>query len=743
LKSNTGFRGRVTGPSGRWLTVVIWLAAALALNLLLPSIYSEAVGQAPQLGDHRPSVQANALMATEFPEGDGTPALFVWHRRDGLTDDDLGRIRTFIETLTNRPVSHQVSVPPLYLMPPEAMKSALVSEDGSTIVTPVYFAKDGQSEEWKAGVEEAKAEAAALFGADPFAAPVDSPGGLSARVTGPVGIQIDASTLFSRADTTLLLATILLVLVLLLAIYRSPILAVIPLVAVGAALLVFSPILGWMADAGWIEVEHQGIYILTVLLFGAGTDYCLFLISRFRQLLKEERDKGAALRAAFTDSFDAIAVSCFTVAVSLFALLAAEYGSSWRAAVPMGVAILVMGLASLTLVPALLAIMGRASFWPFIPRTPEMLAERAKRRERPAPAAGRPARNLAGSLVVRRPWQIAIGTTCLLAVLAIFAPQIRLNYDTLSSFPETIGSREGFAIIEEQFSPGDLAPMSVIVEAESDASAEAVAQALAAHPGVAQVSGPKAGQTKPELRVYDVRLAVNPYTVEALELVPDIRETAEQALRQSGADGRAWIAGLTSELYDTREATERDIRVIFPLIIALIGTLLIVYLRSLTAAFSLIVTVILSYLSALGLGWLVLHHLLGVDALHGSILLYSFVFLVALGEDYNIFVVSSIWDKSRRMPFRQAIREGVGETGAVITSAGLILAGTFAVLTTMPIQILMQVGVIVALGILLDTFLVRPFLVPAIVLLLGRWAFWPGRRRLPSDTPAAPGAAAD
>jgi len=336
LKNNTGFRGWVTGPSGRWLTVFIWLAAALALNLLLPSVYNEAVGQAPQLGDHRPSVQANALMAAEFPAGDGASALFVWHRRDGLTDDDLERIRAFIETLSNRPVPHQVSVPPLHLMPPEAMKSAIVSEDGSTIVTPVYFAKDGQSEEWKAGVEEAKAEAAALFGADPFAAPVDSPGGLSARVTGPVGIQIDASTLFSRADTTLLLATILLVLVLLLAIYRSPILAVIPLVAVGTALLVFSPILGWMADAGWIEVEHQGIYILTVLLFGAGTDYCLFLISRFRQLLKEERDKGAALRAAFTDSFDAIAVSCFTVAVSLFALLAAEYGSSWRAAVPMG-----------------------------------------------------------------------------------------------------------------------------------------------------------------------------------------------------------------------------------------------------------------------------------------------------------------------------------------------------------------------------------------------------------------------
>ena len=170
---------------------------------------------------------------------------------------------------------------------------------------------------------------------------------------------------------------------------------------------------------------------------------------------------------------------------------------------------------------------------------------------------------------------------------------------------------------------------------------------------------------------------------------------------------------------------ERDIRVVFPLIIALIGTLLVVYLRSLTAALYLIATVILSYLSALGLGWLVLHHILGMEAIQGTILLYAFVFLVALGEDYNIFVISSIRDKSRRLPLRDAVKEGVGETGAVISSAGLILAGTFAVLTTMPIQMLMQIGVIVALGVLLDTFLVRPFLVPAITLMLGRRAFRP------------------
>jgi len=733
MKGLTGMQGRITGPWGRWLTLLAWLAAAALLNLLAPSVHEEAVNRAPQLGRAEPSVQASELLAAEFPDGGGDPALFVWHRRDGLTDDDLEKIRTFIEMLSNQPVPYQAAVPPLHLLPPEAMKRELLSADGSTVMTPVFFAQDAPPDKWKEGVDEAKALAASLFGADPFAAPVDAPDGLSARVTGPVGVRIDASALFGQADKTLLTATVLLVLVLLLVIYRSPILAFTPLAAVGVAYMAVSPILGWMAREGWILAESQVLYIMTVLLFGAGTDYGLFLISRFRQLLREEADKGAALRRAFTDASGAIAVSCFTVTISLFALLAADYGSSWRAAVPLGVSILVMGLASLTLVPALLAIMGRASFWPFIPRTPDMPAGRAGRRNRPAPDPERPRRNLAGSLVVRRPLLIALASCVLLGALAAFAPQIRLTYDQLSSFPETIGSREGFAVIEEQFSPGDLAPMRVIVEAEDEASAAAAAQALAAHPGVERVSGPRAGQSNPNLRAYDVRLAVNPYAMETLRLVPEIRETAAQALRTSGEDGaesRVWIAGMTAELYDTKRVNERDIRVVFPLIIALIGTLLIVYLRSLTAALYLIATVILSYVSALGLGWLVLHHILGMDAIQGTILLNAFVFLVALGEDYNIFVISSIWGKSRRLPLRDAVKEGVGETGGVITSAGLILAGTFAVLAVMPIQMLMQIGVIVALGVLLDTFLVRPFLVPALTLLLGRRAFWPGRREL-------------
>ncbi|MBB6670100.1 MMPL family transporter [Cohnella nanjingensis] len=728
MKDRIGIGKWVAGPKTRWVTLLIWLVAAWLLNTLAPPISNEVVNNAPPLPDTKPSVQARELVTREYPNAEDASALFVWHRQGGLTDTDLQRIQQFTERLSTHPVPYQTSVPPLHQMPLQDLKTRL-SEDGSTIVSPVFFSKSAQSNEWKEGVDQAKEEATVLFGSDPFAVAIDSPADLNARVTGPVGIQIDATGVFGQADKTLLFGTVLLVLVLLLLIYRSPILAMLPLVAVGIAYFVISPILGWMVHSGIITVEKQGTNIMTVLLFGAGTDYCLFLIYRFRQLLKTEPDKGKALRGAITESSGAIAMSGLTVILSLLTMIAAEYGSFRLLAAPFGISIFIIGIASLTLVPALLAIMGRASFWPFIPRTPGMLAERAKRNGHPAPTSNKPSRNLIGSLVVRRPWLIMVLTCLVLGGFAVFSTQVKFTFDKLAMFPKTMASIEGFSVIGEQFSPGELAPVKVIVD--SDGKDRDFAQTLALLPYVAQVSAPLAGQTNPELLAYDVSLNLNPYSMDAMNLIPELRQTIEVALRQSGdtdAAEHVWISGETAEQYDTKETNIRDMRIILPMIIIMIATLLIVYLRSLIAATYLILTVLLSYLSALGLGWLVLHHIMGMDVIQGTIPLYSFVFLIALGEDYNIFVISSIWQKSKRMPLKQAVLEGVGETGSVITSAGLILAGTFAVLITMPVQLMLQMGVIVALGILLDTFVVRPFLVPAITLLLGRWAFWPGRR---------------
>lgn len=271
---------------------------------------------------------------------------------------------------------------------------------------------------------------------------------------------MDATGLFKDADVSLLIATVILVLVFLLLIYRSPILALIPLVAVGFAYGVTSPVLGLMAREGWITVDSQAVSIMTVLLFGAGTDYCLFLISRFRQMLKVEENKGRALLSAISHSSGAIAMSGFTVVLALFALLLAKYGAYHRFAVPFSVSILIMGVASLTLVPALLAIFGRTSFFPFVPRTPQMEAERAKAKGRPVPQPQPNRRKGIGQLVVSRPWAIVGITVVLLGVLASFSSGIKFTYDILSSFPKNMESREGFDLIGKQFSPGSLRPLS-------------------------------------------------------------------------------------------------------------------------------------------------------------------------------------------------------------------------------------------------------------------------------------------
>ncbi|MBB6729768.1 MMPL family transporter [Cohnella zeiphila] len=723
----------VAGPRGRWITLLVWLLAAGLLSALLPSENGQEDNGAANLSASKPSVQAAAVAYEEFEGGADLPALLVWHRGSGLTDSDLRNIQELSAALTASPVPHQTGVPPLQQLPLESLKAQL-SKDGTTLVTAVLFDPKADADGLKKGVDQLRKQTGERFGQDPFAAGADASDGLSARVTGPVGIRIDATGLFQNADFTLLMATVLIVLILLLLIYRSPILAFIPLVAVGIAYGVAGPILGWMAGEGWIVVDSQSISIMTVLLFGAGTDYCLFLIARFRQLLKKEQSRSAALRAALSGSSGAIAMSGFTVVLALFSLLLAQYGAYRRFAVPFAIAILVMAAASLTLVPALLAVIGRASFWPFVPRTPAERAERAARQGKPAPAPGKERRGWIGSLVVRRPWTIVLVSVLVLGALAAASTQIRFTYDLLSSFPKDMSSREGFELIGDKFSPGELAPAKVMVDSQGK-DVSKLADDLRSQDYVSQVGEPAKGRIHSDIVSLDVQFAMNPYSAEAMDRIPDLRRAAEDALSQAGVKDAAehvWIGGQTAEQYDNKTTGDRDTRVVIPVVIGLIALLLLLYLRSITATVYLVLTVILSYFSALGLGWLVVHYALGADAIQGAIPLYSFVFLVALGEDYNIFMISSIWRKSRRMPLRQAIQEGVGETGSVITSAGLILAGTFAVLASMPIQVLVQFGIITAIGVLLDTFVVRPFLVPAITALLGRRAFWPGKVREPS-----------
>ncbi|WP_150270202.1 MMPL family transporter [Paenibacillus tepidiphilus] len=735
----SGYGKWVAGSKTKWVTLGIWIAVIAVLTMVWPSVNSQVINNAQNLPDDAQSVRASAVAETEFPAGSGVPALLVWHREGGLSEQDLLHIIAVYGGLEQEPLMHQNFVPPLGQVPPQALQASL-SEDRSTLVTPVLFDKSADSGELGDSVSDLKERIKETTGSDPASAPADG-SELSLRVSGPVGISIDATGLFEDADVALLIATVLLVLVFLLLIYRSPILALIPLVAVGFAYLAVSPVLGKMAQEGWITVDSQAVSIMTVLLFGAGTDYCLFLIARFRQLLKVEESKGRALLGAISQASGAIAMSGFTVVMALFALLLAKYGAYHRFAVPFSLSILIMGIASLTLVPALLAIFGRTSFFPFIPRTPEMEAERARAKGKPAPQP-KPRKKGIGQLVVSRPWAIVGITVVLLGVLASFSTGIKFTYDLLSSFPEDMESRQGFELIGEQFSPGELAPAKLMLDTEGLVDGEDMKVILSGLSYVDTVSDPQQGAVNKNILGYDIEFKENPYSLEAMNHIPALLDTAEGALIDAGIsdpDESVWVSGQTATQYDTKELGERDTDLIIPVVIALITLLLLIYLRSVTATIYLVATVILSFFSALGLGWVIIHYVLGADAIQGAIPLYSFVFLVALGEDYNIFMISNIWKKRKIMPLKQAIAEGVNETGAVITSAGIILAGTFAVLASLPIQVLVQFGIITAIGVLLDTFIVRPFLVPAITVLLGRHAFWPGKHHEVEQAQPAPG----
>ncbi|REK76647.1 MMPL family transporter [Paenibacillus paeoniae] len=718
------FAGKYT----RWVTLFVWVAVAVLLTVALPSVGGMEKNNAPNLQANSPSVLADETIKQYFPSGAGVPALIVWHRESGLTDADYASIQAVTKELAENPLEAQRELIPLHLMPLPALQQ-FTSEDGTTLAQPVSFEEATETEVLKENMEKVKELATAAVGNDPFLVPIKGASELSARISGPVGISIDATGLFQNADFVLMSATVLLVLILLLLIYRSPILAVIPLVGVGFAYAVTSPLLGWMAGEGWITVDSQAIAIMTVLLFGAGTDYCLFFITRFRQELTKESSRSAALIHAFKGASGAIAMSGFTVVLSLLALLLAKYGAYDRFAVPFSLAILIMMIASLTLIPALMSIIGRKSFYPFIPRTEEMEKERAAKRGKTYRAEGkrRTISDKVGKLVVAKPWTVTIACIAVLGVLAAASTGIKYTYDLMSSFPENMPSREGFTVIQNHYAPGELAPVTVVVRNGEGAN---LAGGLTALREVDHVSEPKASEIDAVYSSLSVILNVNPYSQNAMDAIPQIRDAAIEALKNAGivdAERQVWVGGQTAAQYDTKMLTDRDNRVIMPVVIGLIAVLLLLYLRSVTATIYLIGTVLLSYVAALGLGWLILHHVMGVDAIQGAIPLYAFVFLIALGEDYNIFMISSIWQKRKTMPLLQAIREGVSETGSVITSAGLILAATFAVLATLPIQVLVQFGLITAIGVLMDTFIVRPFLVPAITAILGKYAFWPSK----------------
>jgi putative drug exporter of the RND superfamily len=528
--------------------------------------------------------------------------------------------------------------------------------------------------------------------------------GLEAKVTGPAGFALDAVDVFKSINGTLLLATAGLVLVLLIVIYRSPIFWLIPFFSVLLAEFVTRGLGYLIAEAG-VTVTGQSGGILPVLVFGAGTDYALLMVSRYREELRRNEDKHDAIRITLRRTSPVVLASGATVVAALITLSLADVSATAGLGPigAMGIAIAV--IAMLTILPALLTLFGRRAFWPFIPRFGTEGADETHGVWRRI-----------ADRVARRPRRVAIGTSAILVVMILGLTSLNSDLTTGNMFRGDVDSVQGQKLLDAGFAAGTNAPTNILVTNPSKVAD--VRAALARAPGVAEVS--KQAERGPAGVKLEVTLASDPYSQTAFGLIPGIRTAARAA-----AGGAVLVGGPSAEEYDLRQSTARDNRLIVPVALIVVFLILAALLRAIFAPLVLIGTVVVSYFAALGVGAFFFDKVFGLPGMGPDLPLFAFIFLVALGVDYNIFLMARVREETLRYGTRAGTVRGLAVTGTVITSAGLVLAGTFATLAVLPLVALTEIGFTVAVGVLIDTFLVRSLLVPALVLEIGDQVWWP------------------
>ncbi|MEU2348879.1 MMPL family transporter [Modestobacter sp. NPDC013298] len=552
----------------------------------------------------------------------------------------------------------------------------------------------------------------------------DLPGveGATAYVTGPGAVFSDFAEGFSGIDGLLLVAAFGVVLLILLVVYRSPLLPLLVIGTAGMALVVSLAVAYFLADHGWIAVNGQSQGIASILVVGAATDYGLLLVARYREELRLEQSRFTAMRVALRRSWEPIVASGGTVVLGVLCLLFSDLGSNRGLGPISAVSIAFAVLAALTFLPALLVLFGRAAFWPFRPRYGDE-QRHGRGWERVATAvAHRPARVLAGSLVG-------------LFVLAAFLPTfdddgIPLSEAVRGGSPSATGQEA----LARHYDAGAASPASIITPADGWRDVAAAASDV---DGVVDVvpytgdSGQPGGEpVESDGRVrLDATLGDAPDSAAAQATVADLRTAVHDV------DPDALVGGTTAQDVDTQETAARDLAVIVPLVLLVVTVVLALLLRAVVAPLLLVASIALSTAASVGIGALAFDHLFDFPGSDPQVLLIGFVFLVALGIDYNIFLMTRAREESTAHGTRSGMTRALTVTGGVITSAGLVLAATFGALTVLPLVILVQLGFLVGVGVLVDTFVVRSLLVPAAVDLIGDRVWWPSRL---AQGPAAP-----
>ncbi len=683
--------------------MLVWLAAAGVGGPYFGKIGEVSSNtQSDYLPDSAEATRVTELQK-EFAGSNQIPAIVVFARDGGLTDADDAFIEDALAEMADLPGVGELS-------------PAIPSEDGAAVEVFVPIDADGE-------IKEPVNEIRDLF--------ADAPDGLEAAVTGPAGFTTDLAAAFTGIDGLLLLVALSAVFVILLIVYRSPLLPVLVLSTSVFALSAAILLVWWLAKGGVVQINGQVQGILFILVIGAATDYSLLYVARFREALREHADRWDATKAAVKGSIEPILASGGTVIAGLLCLLFSDLNSN-RSLGPVGsIGIVFAMLAALTLLPAFLFWASRAAFWPFRPK----VGTSEKESKLWAGVAG---------LVARRPRIVWIASTLVLALAAVGVTQLKAEGVAQSDLVLTESqARDGQVLLGKHFPGGSGSPAVIVGPAdEVDALADA-ALALDGFDSVAVLSDDSPSGTIPagsdaEPLPFPGADAFEPTVVDGqamlqatLTAAPDSPE-AEQAVRElrdavKQVDPEAIVGGVTATAIDTNDTSIHDRNLIIPIILVVIFLILMLLLRSIVAPVLLIATVVLSFASALGVSALVFNHILGFPGADPAVPLYAFVFLVALGVDYNIFLMTRVREETAVHGAHHGITRGLVVTGSVITSAGIVLAATFAALGVIPILFLAQIAFIVAFGVLVDTILVRSLLVPAAGHDLGRALWWPSK----------------
>ena len=704
--------------------------------------------------------------AAAFRDGEAVPAVIVGQASTSDGAQAFPALAGLAEQLRQVPGVDDVAGP-------------IPAEDGEAVQFLAFVdSSEGAEREVADVVEELKQVLD-----DPAAADADLAGTVAAdtqwHLGGPAGLATELGGAFAGIDGLLLVVALVVVFVILVIVYRSVLLPILVLLtAVGALCAAILAVYG-MAVADWIQLNGQAQGILSILVIGAATDYCLLLVARHREELLVREEVTPSLLAAMRGAFGAITASASTVALALLILLVSDLNSNSSLGPIAATGIVFAWLAALTLLPALLQLTGRAAFWPTIP-SPENARRRAERRAergrafvQPVDGRGRPIDGLeedhgvwtrVGAAVARRPRPVWLATLAVLLVMS--AGLVQLQASGVAQEDVLLGesdSRQAQALLSEHFDAGAGAPAQIVAPADD---ADAVLAAVGGDPGVAEASvttdeesapagpppgvaegeggegaaGPPPGvaegdgaegapEPEPEPTVVDGRVLISATLADPGESLA-AQETVERLraeLAEIPASGEILVGGTAAQALDTNTTSQRDLVLVIPLILAMLLVILSVLLRSILAPVLLVVATVISFAAAMGVSALVFRHLFGFENADPTVPLYGFVFLVALGIDYTIFLMTRAREETPRHGTRAGVLRALTVTGGVITSAGVVLAATFAALAVIPLMFMVQLAFIVAFGVLLDTLVVRTLLIPALVRDIGPKVWWPAR----------------